>query len=140
MDNKLLILVIVVVIAFSFYVYRNSDMGANVFGGNETKIKYNKLSPEEAKKIMDGQEPFILLDVRTMSEFKERHIKGAMLIPVNELSERSDKELPDKNALILLYCRSGARSKTATNMLAKLGYTNLYDIGGINSWPYNNIE
>jgi len=102
--------------------------------------EYHKMPHDEAKEIMDGTEPYILVDVRTQEEYDELHIQGAALIPVDELAERAETELPDKDALILLYCRSGARSKTAAETLVELGYTDVHDIGGITTWPYDNVE
>ena len=97
---------------------------------------YQKIDPEEAKRIMDSGDPYILLDVRTPEEFAEEHIAGATLIPIDEVIERSPLELPDKDALIFVYCRSGNRSFMVVNELAKMGYANVYDLGGIIDWPY----
>jgi len=101
---------------------------------------YNKISAEQAKKMMAESKDFILLDVRTDSEFKEKRIAGAILIPDNEIKNRAEKELPDKNKLILMYCRSGRRSAGAAKILVSLGYTNVYDFGGINDWPYETVK
>jgi len=100
------------------------------------KAEYHKISAEEAKKMLDENASAILLDVRTPAEFNENHIVGAISFPLSEIEAKAADRLPDKNALILVYCRSGARSKVAANMLVSMGYTNVYDIGGINSWPY----
>jgi rhodanese-related sulfurtransferase len=104
---------------------------------NKSTASSKKISAEEAKSIMDGKEPYILLDVRTESEFKEEHLEGAMLIPSDEIVERAETDLPDKDALIMVYCRSGGRSSRATKELADMGYTNVRDIGGIIDWPYD---
>ena len=101
------------------------------------RAEYHKTSQEEAKKIMDSGEVYTLLDVRTQPEYDEKHIVGAMLIPDQEIRDRAARELPDKDALILVYCRSGARSKNAAEILVALGYTDVRDIGGINTWPYD---
>jgi len=98
--------------------------------------RYQKISAEEAKRMMDSQASFVLLDVRSVEEFRDLHIVGAVLIPDFELQERAASELPDKDMLIFVYCRSGGRSARSTNLLVDMGYTNVYDIGGINSWPY----
>ncbi len=103
---------------------------------DSTPPTYTKLSASQAKAVMDRGEPYLLLDVRTEAEFRERHIPGAMLLPHAELKERAATELPDKNALILLYCRSGRRSAAAAHELVRMGYTQVYDFGGINDWPY----
>lgn len=96
---------------------------------------YTAISAEEAKRIMDGEDAFILLDVRTAEEYAEGHIPGAVLLPDCE-SEDAAELLPDKNALILVYCRSGRRSKIAAEALAAKGYTQVKDFGGIINWPY----
>lgn len=101
---------------------------------------YTQISAEQAMTIMDEQEDYILLDVRTESEFAEGHIEGAILIPNTEITSRAEEELPDKDALILLYCRSGNRSKQAAQTLADLGYTNVQEFGGIIDWPYEIVK
>ena len=97
---------------------------------------YMNITPQEAKEIMDTQEGYILLDVRTQEEFDEKHIPGAIVIPVEEVAQRAEAELPNKDQLILVYCRSGRRSKTAAQTLVDLGYTNIREFGGILDWPY----
>ena len=104
----------------------------------EKKPEYRKISAAEAKEMMNGE--YILLDVRTEEEFKEERIEGAILIPDYEIGERVETELPDKDALILVYCRSGRRSALAANELAEIGYTNVYDFGGIIDWPYDTVS
>ena len=101
---------------------------------------YNKISAEQAKKMMAESKDFILLDVRSEQEYKEQRISGAILIPDNEIKARAEKELPDKNALILVYCRSGRRSAGAAKALVSLGYVNVYDFGGISGWPYETVK
>lgn len=100
---------------------------------------YEMISQEEAKELMDSQEDYIILDVRTKQEYDMGHIKNAILIPDYEITARAEKELPDKNALILVYCRSGNRSKTASQALADLGYTNIKEFGGIITWQYGTV-
>ncbi|MDL2290950.1 rhodanese-like domain-containing protein [Desulfovibrio sp. OttesenSCG-928-F20] len=111
-------------------------LGMGFSGQNSGAAAYKKLSAQEAKAIMDSGEPYVLLDVRTEEEFQERHIKGAILIPYTEVISRAAAELPDKDAVVLIYCRSGRRSAIAANDLIKIGYTRVYDFGGINDWPY----
>lgn len=94
------------------------------------------ITAEEAKKIMDTEEGYIILDVRTQEEYDEGHVPGAILIPNTEIENRAEEELPDKAQLILVYCRSGRRSKLAAQILADLGYTNVKEFGGILDWPY----
>ena len=97
---------------------------------------YEQITPEEAKKIMDSGEEHIILDTREHDEFDEGHIPGAILIPYTEIENKAEEMLPDKDKLILVYCRSGRRSKIAAESLAKLGYTNVKEFGGIIDWPY----
>ncbi len=104
------------------------------------KPAHTKITAEEAKAILDGGEPYILLDVRTVEEFEDKRIDGAILIPDYELADRAEAELPDKEALILIYCRSGRRSANAAKELAGLGYSNALDFGGIIDWPYATVS
>ncbi len=97
---------------------------------------YLNITAQEAKEIMDSREGYIILDVRTQEEFDQGHIPGAVLIPDYEIEARAEKELTDKDQLILVYCRSGRRSKLAAEILVKLGYTNIREFGGIIDWPY----
>jgi rhodanese-related sulfurtransferase len=90
--------------------------------------------------MMTKNKSYILLDVRTEEEFKERHIKGAVLIPDFQIKQRAETELTDKNALILIYCRSGRRSANSARRLIEMGYTNVYDFGGIIDWPYDTVR
>ena len=97
---------------------------------------YEQITQEEAKQIMDTTNGYILLDTRTQEEYDQSHIPGALLIPHTEIADRAKAELPDKDQVILVYCRSGNRSKQASAALAELGYTNVKEFGGINTWPY----
>lgn len=94
------------------------------------------ITAEEAKALMDSEEGYVILDVRTQAEYDEGHIPGAVVIPNTEIESRAEEELPDKDQLILVYCRSGRRSKNAAGILAELGYTNIREFGGILDWPY----
>lgn len=100
------------------------------------KAMYEQITAEEAKKIMDSGEEHIILDTREQDEFDEGHIPGAILIPYTEIENKAEAMLPDKDKLILVYCRSGRRSKIAAESLSKLGYTNVKEFGGIIDWPY----
>ena len=103
---------------------------------NDREAAYVNITAEEAKKIMDTEEGYIILDVRAQSEYDQGHIPGAILIPDTEITARAEEVLPDKEQLILVYCRSGRRSKLAAEALAELGYTNIKEFGGIIDWPY----
>lgn len=100
------------------------------------KAMYEQITAEEAKKIMDSGEKHIVLDTREQDEFDEGHIPNAILIPYTEIENKAEEMLPDKDKLILVYCRSGRRSKIAAEALSKLGYTNVKEFGGIIDWPY----
>ena len=100
------------------------------------KAMYEQITAEEAKKIMDSGEEHIILDTREQDEFDSGHIPGAILIPYTEIENKAEEMLPDKDKLILVYCRSGRRSKIAAEALSKLGYTNVKEFGGIIDWPY----
>ena len=97
---------------------------------------YQQISQDEAKEMMDSQE-VVILDVREQDEFDSGHIAGAVLLPVGSISEATATEvIPKKDSVVLVYCRSGNRSKTASEKLVELGYTKVYEFGGINTWPY----
>lgn len=109
--------------------------------GNKTAANsYEQISQEEAKNIMDTESGYVIIDARTQEEYDEGHIKGAILMPEYEVADRAEKELADKNQLILVYCRSGRRSKTAAEALADLGYTNVKEFGDIIDWEYETIK
>ena len=103
---------------------------------NNREAVFVNITAEEAKQIMDSQEGYIILDVRSQEEFDQGHIPGAILIPDTEINARAEELLPDKDQLILVYCRSGRRSKLAAADLAELGYINIKEFGGIIDWPY----
>lgn len=103
---------------------------------HEKEAIYMNISAEEAKKIMDNEHEYVILDVRTREEFDEKHIPGAILIPDYEIREKAESVLTDKDRLILVYCRSGRRSKLASEELVEMGYTNIKEFGGIIDWPY----
>ena len=97
---------------------------------------YMNISAQEAKEIMDTTEGYIILDVRTQKEYDERHIPNAILIPDTQIAEKAEESLTDKDQMLLVYCRSGRRSKLAAETLVELGYTNIREFGGIIDWPY----
>lgn len=105
-------------------------------GGSASDDSYQQITQEEAKEMMDTQE-VIILDVREQDEYDSGHIPGAVLLPVGTIDETTAAEaIPEKDSTVLVYCRSGNRSKTASAALADLGYTNIYEFGGINTWSY----
>ena len=103
---------------------------------NDQGAVYMNITAEEAKQIMDNEEGYIILDVREQDEYDAGHIPGATQISHEEIAEKAEGVLTDKNQLILVYCRSGRRSKLAAEALVELGYTNIKEFGGIIDWPY----
>ena len=111
----------------------SASQGGSTAGSKEA---YHKISAEEAKEMMDNQE-VIILDVREQDEYDGGHIPGAVLLPVGTIDEDTAAEvIPEKDSTVLVYCRSGNRSKTASSKLADLRYTNIYEFGGLTTWPY----
>lgn len=103
-------------------------------------MTYEQISQDEAKRIMDTESDYIIIDARTQEEYDEGHIENAILIPEYEIQEKAPELIPDKNALILVYCRSGRRSKIASEALVQLGYTNVKEFGGIIDWEYEIVK
>lgn len=100
-------------------------------------LGYEQITGSEAKSLMDTENDYIIIDARTIEEFEGGHIEGAILIPEYEIADRAESELPRKDQLILVYCRSGRRSKIAAQALVDLGYTNVKEFGGIIDWEYD---
>ena len=103
------------------------------------KAAYHKLSAEEAYEMMASQE-VVVVDVRTRKEYDGGHIENAVLVPNESIGSEMPETLPDKEATLLIYCRSGRRSKQAAEKLLKLGYQNVYDFGGVIDWPYELVK
>ena len=110
--------------------------GCSQAKGNPQEASFVNITAEKAKQLMDTEENYIILDVRTQEEYDQGHIPGAIFIPDNRIDADAEKVLTDKNQLILVYCRSGRRSKLAAERLVQLGYTNIKEFGGILDWPY----
>ncbi|OGO82595.1 MAG: hypothetical protein A2Y18_07440 [Clostridiales bacterium GWD2_32_19] len=118
-----------VVIIGSYTETANSKMTLNV-------NMVNSIKPEEAKKNLKNDSNIILLDVRTKEEYIVSHIPGSILIPVDNIKVEVEAKIRDKEDIVYVYCRSGNRSQTAATELVKMGYANVYDLGGIQDWPY----
>lgn len=103
-------------------------------GGTGNSASYHQIAQEEAKEMMTKDDGHIIVDVRRQDEYDEGHIPGAVLIPNESITDKQPEQLPDLNQVILIYCRSGRRSKEASQKLADMGYTNIYEFGGINTW------
>lgn len=101
---------------------------------------YEQITAEQAKELMDTETDVVIVDARTQEEYDAGHIEGAVLIPEYEIKSRAASALPDKDQLILVYCRSGRRSKIASEALVQLGYTNVKEFGGIIDWPYEVVQ
>lgn len=122
-------------LVFLFFVLVALLTGCGAAGTSEER-GYTHISQEEAKEMMDTQD-VLILDVREQEEYDSGHIPDALLLPVGTITEESAAEvIPDKETTVLIYCRSGNRSKTAAKTLTELGYTNIYEFGGITTWPY----
>ena len=106
----------------------------------ENGATFQRISPHEAKEMMESDEAVIILDVREQEEFEDGHIQGATLIPVGQIFDLAPIELPDKNVPVLVYCRSGRRSLEAAGKLVELGYSRVYEMGGILDWPYEVVR
>lgn len=139
--------ILVLILSCILLVSCGNDSSIGIIGGADgptsiliakegEKIMYEQITGEKAKEIMDTSEDYIILDVREQDEFNEGHIKGAILLPYTEINEKAESILPDKDKLVLVYCRSGRRSKIAAESLAALGYTNIKEFGGIIDWKY----
>ena len=119
----------------------SADYGLHTISEGETDMAYEnnaprRISSSRARAMMQSNPYAVILDVRTQQEFDDERIPGAILLPDYAVNDLAAEMLPDKNAVILVYCRAGRRSQSAANALAEMGYTNVYDFGGIESWPY----
>ena len=104
------------------------------------KAAYHKISAEEAYEMMVSQEVVVVVDVRTREEYNGGHIENAVLVPNESIGSEMPEALPDKEATLLIYCRSGRRSKDAAEKLLSLGYQSVYDFGGVIDWPYELVK
>ena len=109
-------------------------------GAQSEESTYRQVNAEEVDSMMEEESGYIILDVRTAQEYSEKHIPGAINIPNETIGTEDIPELPDKEQLILVYCRSGNRSKQASEKLVKLGYTNIVEFGGINDWTGETVS
>lgn len=132
---------------FGFSACNNDD---NINNNNSTEttlenstnkeITYEIISQAQAKDIIDNGTGYVIVDARTSEEFNEGHIKNAINLDYEEVTQKAESLLPDKNQLILIYCRSGRRSKIAAESLCQLGYTNVKEFGGIIDWQYEVVQ
>ncbi|AWW27788.1 rhodanese-like domain-containing protein [Acetobacterium carbinolicum] len=106
---------------------------------SESKNSVKRISPAEAKKRLDANEPIVLLDVREKNEYAGQHIPNSINLPLGQI-QTVDKIVPDKNATIFVYCLSGGRSQSAASQMVKMGYQNIYNLGGIGGWKYGTVS
>lgn len=132
--------ILMLIISLSLFGFTSCQNENNKQESTTALITYEQITPEEAKKIMDTQKAYVIIDARTEAEFAEGHIEGAILIPEYEIEQKAEQEIPDKDTLILVYCRSGRRSKIAAEALINLGYTNVKEFGGIIDWQYDIVK
>lgn len=128
-ENKkmIVILAVIIIVGIGVFIFNNN---------RESDTQYVKISAKEAKEIIDTERNIIILDVRREDEYQTGHIEDAVCIPNEVISNQAESLLPDKEQEILVYCRSGNRSRQAANKLLDLGFTNVKDFGGIIDWPY----
>ena len=107
--------------------------------GTDSGNGYQVIDAKKAKQMMDQSQSYVIVDVRTQAEYATGHIANAVLIPVDQVAQLAPDQLTDKQQLIFVYCRTGARAAQGSAMLVQLGYTNVYDIGGIVNWPYGTV-
>jgi phage shock protein E len=125
-------------LAFAGCAPGHDSEGASPTAAAETQA-FRSISPEEARELI-GKENVVLLDVRTQEEYDEGHIEGAELLPYDAITAESAGLPADKDAALIIYCRSGRRSAIAAQTLSELGYTRVYDLGGIQDWPYEIVK
>lgn len=133
----LIVGVIAIVSAIAFGVKNSGKVQNKEKTTVETVAKkgeYKKVTSEEAKKMMETEKNYKIIDVRSLEEYNEGHIPNAILLPIENIVSGNLQELPDKNQLIMVYCRSGNRSRQAALKLIEQGYTNVVDFGGIKDW------
>lgn len=130
--KKIFAIILILIFAGTalFFIYQNN---------NQSSVSFKTITTEEGKKMMDEEEVKVV-DVRTKEEYESGHIPGAILIPNETISENLPQELPDLKEKIVVYCRSGRRSDEAAKKLADLGYENIFDMGGLNDWPYEVVS
>ena len=142
--NKTTIIILVILVIW-FLIFLGVKAFANgtseaVSTTGEEKVSYRKISAQKAKEMIDSGQSLIILDVRTPGEFAGSHVPDAINIANETIGNERPSTLPDLDATILVYCRSGSRSAQASKKLIKLGYTEVYDFGGIINWPYETVQ
>lgn len=136
MKGKIALIIVIagIVLIVGYLLYSKTSDNSLIGDSKNERNSYERISQDEAQKIMDEGGDFLIVDVRTPDEYAEGHIKGAINVPNEEIADTEIEALPDKEQLLLVYCRSGNRSKDASPKLAAMGYTNIKEFGGINTW------
>ena len=134
---KKIILIIMIIVSLFFVACSVNDQNEEV---SDSEGEVLMISPEEAKENLDDDSEIILLDVRTLMEYEDEHIEGAVLLPLDELAEKASEVIPSQEKTYYVYCRSGNRSATAAQLLVDMGYKSIYDLGGIIDWPYDTVN
>lgn len=141
MNKKVLVPAIIIITIISIFAGCTTDKAKEqAEESHMTNATYTQITQDEAKKIMDNESDYIIVDAREQYEYDEGHIKDAIVIPYTEIEQRAEKMLPNKEQLILVYCRSGRRSKIAAQSLADMGYNNVKEFGGIIDWQYEIVK
>ncbi len=138
--SKILSIAFIVLSLFLFVTCKNQNAASAGQIESKSGPVYTKISAQEAKQMMDEMPSITVVDVRTRQEFEAGHIEGSLNIPNEIIGTSKVESLPDLDATILVYCRSGARSSQAARKLIALGYTNIIDFGGIINWPYEVVQ
>lgn len=137
MSKKIILLALAIIMVATVFAGCTQKTDKEQTEATQVNIgTYYQIQQDEAKRIMDEESDYIIVDAREQSEYDEGHIKGAIVIPYTEIEQKAEEMLPDKEQLILVYCRSGRRSKIAAQSLANMGYTNVKEFGGIIDWQY----
>ncbi|OFI06977.1 thiosulfate sulfurtransferase PspE precursor [Clostridium acetireducens DSM 10703] len=139
MNKKIIILsgIFLIMLVGFYYGYKLNEKA--ILKTNKKETLYKTISPEKAKEKISSNKNIIILDVRTKKEYRKEHIPNSVLIPLNILDREVENKIPNKDSTIFVYCRTGNRSKSASNILIKKGYMNVYDLGGIEKWPYKTV-
>lgn len=134
------ILVMILLLLYSLWAVGCANQSPAENSSKQKNGEYHKITAQEAKSRIDKNPSVVIVDVRTKEEYQENHIDKAVLLPLQQLTQQANTILPDKNAEILIYCRSGNRSHQAAEKLIEMGYTAVYDFGGIQEWPYKTVK
>lgn len=132
-------IIVLFLILSTLFILGCTTLNEEISSKGQESVKVSKIKSEEAKEEMNNSN-VIILDVRTEDEYNSGHIENSVLIPVDDLENKAEELLVNKEQKILVYCRSGNRSKKAADLLVEMGYTNVYDFGGIKDWPYEIVK